>query len=41
MAKTVEEYLEWHSEHKPLLEKLRKILLSTELVETLKWGIPT
>lgn len=41
MAKTIEEYLEWHSEYKPLLEKLRSILLSTELTETLKWGIPT
>lgn len=41
MAKTVEEYLSWHKEYKPLLGKLRSILNHTELEETLKWGIPT
>lgn len=41
MAKTVEEYLEMQPEHRPLLDELRRILNSTELVETVKWGIPT
>ncbi len=41
MAKTVEEYLETQPEHRPLLDELRRILNSTELVETVKWGIPT
>lgn len=41
MAKSVEEYLIDNKEYKPLLEKLRSILLSTELTETVKWGIPT
>lgn len=41
MATTVEEYFENHSEFREHLETLRKILLSTELVETLKWGMPT
>lgn len=41
MATTVEEYFDEHSEYRDHLEKLRKILLSTELVETLKWGMPT
>lgn len=41
MAKTVEEYLDIHKEYRPLLEKLRSILLSTELKEAVKWGIPT
>lgn len=41
MAKTVEEYLEWHPEYVALLEKLRAIILETELTESVKWGIPT
>ncbi len=41
MAKTVEEYFDDHSEYRKELEQLRSILNSTELVETVKWGIPT
>ncbi|WP_424961139.1 YdeI/OmpD-associated family protein [Ekhidna sp.] len=41
MAKTPEEYFSWNEEYRPLLEKLRSILLSTELEEKMKWGIPT
>ncbi|MFT6866126.1 MAG: hypothetical protein ACJA08_000955 [Cyclobacteriaceae bacterium] len=41
MAKSIEEYLESHGEYRTLLHKLRSILNSTELTETLKWGIPT
>lgn len=39
--KTVEEYLSKHTEYAAELTKLREILNSTELVETVKWGIPT
>lgn len=41
MAKTPEEYFSWNEEYRPLLEKLRSLLLSTELEEKMKWGIPT
>ncbi|MEQ9404938.1 MAG: YdeI/OmpD-associated family protein [Cyclobacteriaceae bacterium] len=41
MAKSVEEYFDSNREYRPLLEKLRGILLSTELTETMKWRIPT
>ena len=41
MAKTPEEYFSWHPTYKNLLERLRKLLLSTELEEKMKWGIPT
>lgn len=41
MAKTPEKYFSWNEEYRPLLEKLRSILLSTELEEKMKWGIPT
>lgn len=41
MAKTPEKYLSWYPEYKNLLSKLRSILSSTELTETMKWGIPT
>jgi uncharacterized protein YdeI (YjbR/CyaY-like superfamily) len=40
MAKSVEDYLDTNSESKDVLVKLRSILLRTELVEELKWGIP-
>jgi uncharacterized protein YdeI (YjbR/CyaY-like superfamily) len=40
MAKTVEEYLENHSQQQSTLEVLRDILLKTELEETIKWGAP-
>lgn len=41
MAKTVDEYFGNEPEHLPLLEKLRSILLRTEFIETIKWGMPT
>ena len=41
MAKTPEEYFSWNEEYRPLLEKLRIMLLSSELEEKMKWGIPT
>ncbi len=41
MSKTVEEYLQKHEEYHVELHKLREIILSTELTETVKWGIPT
>ena len=40
MAKSVEDYLDTNSESKDVLVKLQSILLRTELVEELKWGIP-
>lgn len=41
MANSVEEYFEKNSKWEKELEKLRKALLKTECIETLKWGIPT
>jgi len=41
MAKTVEEYLEKQPAYRDALELLRSILTETELVETVKWGLPT
>ncbi len=41
MAKSPEEYLSWHPQYEGLLNKLRSIITKTELVETMKWGIPT
>ncbi len=41
MSKTVEEYLEKNPEYTKELTKLREIIHKTELVETVKWGIPT
>lgn len=41
MSKTVEEYLRKHPECQEELVKLREIIGRTELVETVKWGIPT
>lgn len=41
MAKTVEEYLENHTEQRVILDALREIILETELEETVKWGAPT
>jgi uncharacterized protein YdeI (YjbR/CyaY-like superfamily) len=38
---SVEEYFEKHPKWEKELEILRKVLLKTEFVETLKWGIPT
>ncbi len=39
-SKTVSDYLKKHSEWKDELAKLRKILVATELEETIKWGAP-
>lgn len=42
MAKTVEEYISWQSdEWIKGIEILRSLLLTTELVEEVKWGMPT
>lgn len=41
MAKTIDEYFEWHPEYIGILEKLREIILKTDLVESVKWGIPS
>ena len=41
MAKSPEEYFSKHPEYSHTLNKLRSILLSTELEEAMKWGIPT
>lgn len=41
MAKTVEEYIENQEVYGKALEVLRDILCTTELQETVKWGIPT
>ena len=41
MAKSVEEYLEKQEVYREALELLRDILNQTELVETVKWGLPT
>ncbi len=41
MAKSPEEYLSWYPEYNDLLSKLRSVLNKTELVEKMKWGIPT
>ncbi|MCB9882756.1 MAG: YdeI/OmpD-associated family protein [Planctomycetes bacterium] len=39
-AKSVDEYLSQNEDWRPVLEKLRKILASTELEESIKWGAP-
>lgn len=39
-ANTVDEYIEYKKEHKNELNLLRDIMLSTELEETVKWGVP-
>ncbi len=41
MAKTPKEYFLTIPHYLDILEKLRSILLSTELEEKMKWGIPT
>ena len=40
LAKSVDQYIEEHSERSDELTKLRDILLRTELHETMKWGMP-
>ena len=39
-AKTVDEYVENAPHFADILEKLRKVLASTDLEETIKWGAP-
>jgi uncharacterized protein YdeI (YjbR/CyaY-like superfamily) len=41
MAETPDEYFSTVSEYLDILKKLRSILISTELEEKMKWGIPT
>ena len=41
MAKTVEGYIEAHERWRAELEKLRQILLSAGLEESVKWGMPS
>lgn len=38
--KTVEDYISGHEDWKDFLPPLREIILSTDLVETVKWGSP-
>ncbi len=40
-ASSVEEYIEFHEKFSKALETLRRLMLETEMTETLKWGIPT
>lgn len=40
-ATSIEEYINSHPERKEELLKLRALLNETELIETLKWGMPT
>lgn len=39
--KTVDASIIKHSKYSEILNKLRNILLSTPLTETVKWGAPT
>ena len=39
--KTVEDYIENHTDSREILIALREIILSTELKEEVKWGAPT
>jgi len=41
MAKSVEEYIENQEKYGESLMMLRNIMLSTEMMETVKWGVPT
>ena len=40
-SKSPEDYIDAHPQWRSILEKLRSLLLSTELEECIKWGIPT
>ena len=40
MFKTIDEFMENQGEHKKALIRLREIILSTGLIETIKWGSP-
>jgi len=39
-SKSVDDYIKKHPEWKDALMKLRKVLVATELEETIKWGAP-
>ena len=41
MDTSVDTYIDKHSNFKKQLTKIREILLTTELQETIKWGMPT
>ena len=38
---TVDAYIDHHVKFKPVLQKLRNLISTTELEETVKWGMPT
>ena len=40
-AKSVEEYIDAQTTFKEMLQRLRALISTTELVETVKWGMPT
>ena len=40
-SKSPQDYIDAHPQWRGILEKLRLLLLSTELEECIKWGIPT
>ncbi|TQV74738.1 hypothetical protein FLL45_07185 [Aliikangiella marina] len=40
-SKTVNSFIDAHPDWRPAIEKLRNIILTTELTETFKWGAPT
>jgi len=41
MDPKVDEFIDKHKTYSKMLSKIRKVILSTELVETIKWGMPT
>ena len=41
MEPKVDEFIKKHENFSSILIEIRKVFLSTELVETIKWGIPT
>ena len=41
MEPKVDSFISKHENFANLLTEIRKVLLSTELVETIKWGMPT
>jgi uncharacterized protein YdeI (YjbR/CyaY-like superfamily) len=40
-SKSPENFIDAHPQWRHVLEKLRQLLLSTELEECIKWGVPT
>ena len=40
-SKSPEDFIDAHPQWRHVLEKLRKLLLSTGLEECIKWGVPT